>query len=341
MDAPPLKKGTQATVDLIPYLDHPDGAAIAIAVIKEKFAIDRHNRVLRTGGAETRLIDVPWDEDAPEISSTKYPSDIALQKPGTDVVVVGAAMAPYREPRRELDVLIRVGALEKALRVFGQRLWYRGAIGMTLTAPEPFEAVALKWELAFGGADFTEGKPPIEEPRNPVGRGVVRDTATLVHAPAPQIEDPFDLITGPKSRPRPAGVGPIARHWSPRRELLGTCDEQWLKERVPLLPIDLDRRFFHVAPPELTTREPLRGGERVQVLHMNDQGPLDFVLPEIHFFVGSKRNGQWTEHRSYLDTVLLEPNARALEMTWRAIVRLPRRAHELDFVQVHEKRVLS
>ena len=106
----------------------------------------------------------------------------------------------------------------------------------------PFESVPVKWELAYGGADYTDPKSPLEEHRNPVGTGLVRDASELLHRPAPQIEDPRDLITSAHSRPAPAGLGPIARHWAPRRAYAGTYDEAWKRERMPLAPLDLDGR---------------------------------------------------------------------------------------------------
>lgn len=337
MDEPPLRIGTSATVAAIPYFG-VNGETVAIVLIKERFEAHPSGAVTRLGGAEVRYVDEPWDPDAPEHSSIKYPSDISLAKPSTDVIVAGSAMARGRVPVTELDVIVRVGPVEKALRVFGLRVWYKGLTGLTMTKPEPFEALPLRWEYAYGGSDFTEGQVPLEEPRNPVGRGVARSSDTLVHELAPQIEDPRDLISNHRSRPAPAGVGPIGRHWEPRRSFVGTIDEQWMEERMPLLPLDHDPRFNQVATPELITPRPLRGGEDVRVLNMNDRAPLDFEIPMMRFYVGSvtSTHGE-REHRPVLDTVLLEPNERCFELTWRSIVPLPRRTRDLHHIQIHEK----
>jgi hypothetical protein len=339
MDAPPVRSGTSATVEAIPYYGL-NGETVAIVLIKERFEAHPSSAVTRLGGAEVRYIDEPWDPDNPEISSIKYPSDICLAKPSTDVIVVGSAMTRDRVPVRELDVLVRVGPVEKALRVFGLRVWYRGLTGLTMTNPEPFEALPMRWESAYGGSDFTEGQKPLEEPRNPVGRGVARSPNMLVHEPAPQIEDPRDLIHSHRSRPAPAGVGAIGRHWEPRRRYVGTIDERWMEERMPLLPLDHDPRFNQVATPELITPRPLSGGEDVRVLNMNDRAPLDFELPMIRFHVGSATSAHGErEHRPVLDTVLLEPNERRFELTWRSIVPLPRRPRDLHSITVYEKSV--
>ena len=47
----------------------------------------------RIPGAQVRLVDEPWEPEA-EKSSIRYPSDLFLRKPSTDVVVVGSAVAP-------------------------------------------------------------------------------------------------------------------------------------------------------------------------------------------------------------------------------------------------------
>ncbi len=282
MEVPNIRKGTSATVDLLPHLN-VDGSPVLIGLIKQRFSVSRRGDVREVSGAEAVLCDEPWDPDAPEVSSIRVPSDVCLAKPSTDVIVAGSAMAPYREPVESLNCLVRVGPVERVFTVHGTRVWYQGVLGLALTPPEAFEAVAVRWEYAWGGADFTEGQKPLEEARNPVGRGVVRDKSTLVHQPAPQIEDPARPIARHGSHV-PVGIGAIGRHWHPRRTYTGTYDDLWKVERMPLLPLDFDPRFHQAAAPGLTTPQPLRGGERVQIVHMCAEGPLDFLLPTRRFF---------------------------------------------------------
>lgn len=336
MNLPSLRKGTSATVELVPQFGM-DGTLLAVVIIKEAFHVDRRNRVHRVGGAVVHPVDVPWDEGKPETSSIRFPSDVCVRKPATDVVVVGSAVAAYRIRRRQLDVTVRVGELQRVVRVFGTRVWYAGAFGWTLSDPLEFEEVPMRWELAWGGADFTEGSPPLEEARNPVGRGLARDPATLEHQPGPQIEDPDDLIATHRTRPAPAGLAAIGRHWLPRRKYTGTVDDLWLRERMPLPPADFDDRFNLVAAPGLRAERYLRGGEPVLVHNMCEQGPLEFELPRLHFFAGAKVGQALRERPVVLDTVTLVPNERRVELTWRAALPMPRHAHAVDFIQVHEK----
>ncbi|HEX8699676.1 MAG TPA: DUF2169 domain-containing protein [Myxococcaceae bacterium] len=342
MNPPELLNGTSSTVALVPTLGM-DGSTLVSVIIKELFGIEPgRGRVDRLGGAEVRYADEPWDKDKPETSSIKLPADVCLRKPATDVLVVGYAVSPGHQPVTELDVHVEVGPVSKSLRVFGTRVWYRGALGMTLGPAQPFTSLPLRWELAYGGFDVSDpSQPPLEEPRNPLGRGLVRDVKALVHQPGPQIEDARNLISNTRTRPEPAGVGAIGRHWAPRRGFTGTMDERWMKERMPLLPLDFDERHYQCATPDLICPGYLKGGEMVRLLNLCAGGLYQFALPKLHFAVSALTDGNLTEYRPVLDTVLLRPSdEQTLELTWRTTVPVPRPSRRLASIQVHEKEPL-
>ncbi|APR88054.1 putative exported protein [Minicystis rosea] len=211
--------------------------------------------------------DIPWGD--PEKSSIKYPSDLCIAKPGTDVIVVASAHAPGGKAVPSFDAGVRIGPLEKTIRVFGLRVW--AANGSSLTAPQPTAGVEVRYDYAWGGLDVSDPERLVEEPRNPAGMGVVRDLATLTHKPAPMIEDPANLMASVRTSPPPAGLGAIGRHWEPRRSFLGTYDASWLKERAPLLPLDHDDRANLCASPGLTAVPPLVGGEDVALLNLTPE----------------------------------------------------------------------
>lgn len=336
MNLPELSTATSATVDLVPHLGR-EGETVIVVVMKQLFQVDRRDRVHRVGGAKLRMTDEPWgDEDT---SSIKLPSDVCIRKVTTDVVVVGDAMGVYQPSVTELDVLLRVGPVKKLLRVFGPRVWYRSLTAVVLSDPARFTSQRVSWEHAFGGTDDSDPTDVLEEPRNPVGRGLARAPATLIDQLGPCIEDPTDLLASHRSRPAPAGLGAIARHWMPRRQYGGTYDAAWRRERMPLPPLDFDERFNQVATPALITPTPLRGGEPVDVVNMC-AGSLQFPLPRIAFFVGATFESGRKEYRSMLDTVVLLPNERQVELTWRAPVLVPKHGSKLRAVRVYEKRIL-
>lgn len=341
MDPPTLNKQTNAAVEVVPSFHEYDGTYCAVVLVKERFKVDRRGRVARTEDAEVRIADELWDPDAPDASSIKYPSDLCQNKPSTDVIVVGEAIPPGRQPVPQMQVELRAGPVHKILQVFGPRAWYDAVGRLALTKPEPFESMPIRWERAFGGADYeTDPDRPLEEPRNPCGRGLVADPDELLGTEGPNIELPGDRVESQRSRPAPAGFGPIGRNFEPRRNYSGTFDELWMEERMPLLPLDFDQRFHQVAPPDQVTREPLRGGETVEVTGMHAEGRVLFQLPRLRFFIGVRDLEGLTEHPPQIDTLLLEPNDRAFEMTWRSLVPLPRESSRLRYVQVNEKRLV-
>lgn len=333
-----LSKRTDATVALIDdFL--PDGAPVAVVVIKQRYAVDGRS-LGAVPGAEIRRVDVPWDDAAP--GSPKLPTDLALFKPSTDVVVSGEAVARDEAPSTSLDVFVEVGPVSRALRVTGTRVWYESVGVMQLTAPEPFTRVPLSWELAWGGSDRDEGAGRfVEDPRNPYGRGVALDARRLKHRPGPQIEAPGEPITTHHTGATPVGVAATTSLMAHRRRLAGTMDARWEREQMPLRPRDFDMRFFQCAAPGLVTPEPLVGGERVRMMNLSPEGPLEFELPRVSFAVWGRTDAGRTEYRTTLDTVLLLPGERAAELVWRARVPIPPGASgRLRAVQVYEREVL-
>lgn len=203
---------------------------------------------------------------------------------GTDVFLVADAVAPAAGTK-ELDVSFRVGSIHKRARVSGTRAWHPGALGSAAhTGPEPFDRIPLRYEHAFGGLDQSADDAANwdREAKNPVGRGfrAARTKRAWEQTLLPNIEDPADPVKHPDGRYTPVGFGPIGRHWEPRIRYVGTYDESWLSERMPLLPDDFDDRFHHAAPPDQILAGYVQGGEAVEVVGC-DTDPIVFSLPEL------------------------------------------------------------
>lgn len=160
-------------------------------------------------------------------------SDLAPYLPSAGVLLAGHAHAPGGRPAPVMAVRLSLyreqrPLLDRTLHVFGYRPPVPGA------SPQPFQKIPLRWERAYGGAGVED---------NPAGSG----------AALPNVVDPGDAT-------RPAGFGPIARGWGPRRRLLGGADAAALGKPVPELPEGCDFRWFHAAPVEQQI-ELLRGDE--------------------------------------------------------------------------------
>jgi hypothetical protein len=343
MDAPSLDNKTAFAVQPIPLLGK-DGERLVV-VVKATFVRRPGDSVLELcrgdGRRGVRPADVPWGD--PEKSSIRYPSDFCIAKPGTDVVVVAAAHAPGGKATPSFDAGVRVGPLEKTVRVFGLRVWQENGAG--LSAPRPTTGTELRYDYAWGGLDASDPARIVEEPRNPVGRGIARDAASLTHQPAPSIEDPLQPIESARTKPPPAGMGAIGRHWEPRRAHLGTYDAKWLQERAPLLPLDHDDRANLCGSPGLIATPPLVGGEDVALLNLRPGGgALSFELPKIRVTATLVAPGRDPQKLTpYLDTVVLdaldtpEEVDVVVELVWRAAFKPPRRMKDARIVVEEEE----
>lgn len=279
--------------------------------------------------------DVYWGE--PGASSLRYEGQTAYIRPGTDIYVSGHAWAPGGKPVPELLAAVKVGPCQKGVRVFGTRVWYRGALGLKASAPRPFESMPLRYERSFGGVAAASGKEPLAyEPRNPVGMGLYGSVKEAVEQPLPNLEDPLQQISSPTDRVAPAGFGPIARSWQPRLKLAGTYDEAWVEQRAPLWPRDFDPHFFHAASPGLIVSPGLKGGEPVVLSGFSPDGQLAFPLPHYRLLAKSVFRHRVDRRELALDAVLLEPEARALTLVWRAAVPAHRELVQHEYTVVRE-----
>ncbi|MGD0678473.1 MAG: DUF2169 domain-containing protein [Polyangiaceae bacterium] len=335
MDPPAVDNATEFAVHPQLLLDK-DGEKLT-AIVKATFEVPAPAggpAEIAPAGRQrpVRLADIPWDDRKP--ASIAYPADLCLRKPGTDVILVAIAYAPLGQPVPHFDAFARVGPLRKMVRVHGLRVWQVGGAG--LSGARPIAQMEMKYDHAWGGTDDSDPERLVEEPRNPIGMGVARDPAALTDRPAPHLEDPAVPIIDRTTRPPPAGMGPIGRHWEPRRRFTGTYDAVWLEHRAPLPPEDQDDRFHLCASPGLTAVPPLVGGEPVALLNLvPGGGATTFPIPaagvEIEFRVKDREPAVF---RPRLDTVVIDllgvgPHKPiSVELVWRAYVNAPRRMKE-------------
>jgi hypothetical protein len=317
-----------------------DGEAL-LTLVKGTFVLPRGDDRLVIAEPELvrpiRFADEPWGD--PVTTPAKYPAEVGGAKRGSDVVVVAKGHAPEGRAVPSFDVSVHVGNLQKSLRIHGLRVWQ--ANGSGLSAPRPLSEQEIRYDSAWGGLDASELTHIAEEPRNPTGRGVVRDAATLTHQPAPCIEDPAHPIKSASASNVVAGFGAIGPSWQPRRGFTGTYDASWQRERAPLLPGDFDERANQCATPDLVADPPLVGGERVALYNLTPGGgAVETTLPVVGLEVSFERKGggPLESHRPALDMVLIdtlevpEGCVAVVELLWRVVTRAPRRMKDLTIV---------
>ena len=323
-----IKNATPFSAKLM-LLGDRDGIDTVYTVVKATFAIGE-----KFGLAEEQVPVSPKDQHYgdPAASSIKAPSDVSLEKPGTDILLSGSAWAPGGSPAWHMDASVSVGPVTKTVRVFANRVWdSAGAVSWV----EPFVRMPLVWERAFGGSDETD-RGPTAEPRNPVGTGFrsASGAKPIAGLALPNVEDPSALISSWKDAPPPAGFGAVAPHWMPRRIYAGTYDEAWQTNRAPFLPADFDQRFCHVAPQGLATSSHLQGGEVVDLRGLTPSGTLRFPLPVVQVQAAYRIHQHTTARPAALDTVIIEPDAGRLVMVWRAALPCDKKALKVREVEV-------
>ncbi|MDC0677857.1 DUF2169 family type VI secretion system accessory protein [Sorangium atrum] len=271
------------------------GAERLTVVVKATFALV-HDRSAELAAAADL---VRTDQLREGWGSLEEASETAPYLPGAGVIVRGHACAPAGTTATALPVrlaLFRDGRwiLNKTLHVFGDRT-------REAPSPRPFSRMPLVYERAFGG-------PRLDV--NPVGVGS--------DAALPSIVDPGDPM-------RPAGFGPIARHWAPRRHLLARDQAA----DPPALDLDgsFDFRYFHAAPADQQI-DLLRGDEWIFLEGLHPHWPwLRSSLPSARGLARLYRAGPEGEDHGQpvelvADTLTIDADRLLCSVLWRGNVAL-------------------
>jgi hypothetical protein len=310
---------------------------VVVTVVKATYSLDETG--ILTLADEQVPVNLAGQKSGEEPDAPyKYEPEIALSKPGADVVLIGHAR-PAQAGETAIDVGVKVGPVQQIARVFGNRFWVRTATGVRMSRTEALQMVPLTWQHAFGGHDLIRSTPehPLFESRNPVGTGFGQPGAKdgdFIRVP--NIEDPKQLIRECGEVVTPVGFGFTSPHWQPRASFGGTFGEEWEQGRKPLLPVDFDRRFFNAAAPGLIGDRCLAGNEEVVVLNASPVPRLAFRLPSVappRCVVVLRKQKDITLATS-LDTVIVNTDEGKLFLLWRACTPIANGAHDVSAFSV-------
>jgi hypothetical protein len=305
-----------------------------IVAVKGTFEINEDGTAALADEQQQPLL-IPEYHGEDGLSSLRYDADLVAPKPTTDVVINGTAYAPKGQPSTEFLIQMRVGPIQKTLRVRGNRTWEDGPFGGSLSSTQPITQVPIVYERAFGGFDHADPDPRNHrlDTRNPVGCGLVARTEQRVGQASPNFEYP----DGRLEKSGPAGFGAIDSFWSPRRELAGTYDAAWQQDRLPLLPEDWDPRSLLCSPADQRPDTFLTGGEIVDLINLTPSGALRFALPKIYLTFSTRIDSRIEEHRGRLATVIIEPDHPRVIMVWLTALKCRTDVDYLDRTVVREK----
>jgi len=273
--------------------------------------------------------DVHYPDNGNGQGGPRYESDFAPFKPRADLLLVGSCHAPRGVAVRRCAATFRVGTVAKTLNVLGDRHWRRNGLSWQPSEPELFTSMPLRYERSFGGDQYAA---------NPVGSGVRRvidGNGDEAH-PLPNLEDPRWPVDSPRSKPQPAGFGPLNRSWQIRRAKIGTYGKEYAESRWPWFPEDFDWSHFNAAPEDMQLQGYLRGDEE---LYFENLHPLHSEyasrLPGIRVrcFMNQlpspdSEQPRFLEVPMNLDTLWVDMEAEQVVLVWRGWTQVASEDHE-------------
>jgi hypothetical protein len=315
----------------------PDGRELLVVAIKGTFGMPSDGDEPALTAEQLPLTMADEFTGEPGMSAPLRETDFAHRKLMCDVLLNGSAHAPGRRPSERVTVGLRVGAMTKMFDVVGDRVWWRGALGIAPLPPRAFVIMPISFDKAFGGTEPDSSNRGVRTyERNPIGKGFGTGREDVGGKPLPNTEELNRPVTDPTGEYVPMSFGPIGRNWWPRRRHAGTYDSKWLETRAPFWPPDFSYRYFQSAPDDQQIPFP-SGGEPVVLQNLTPDGLRTFTLPRITLpvlFV--PRRGPDKLAEAVIDTLLLEPDFNRFTLTWRANLPLRRNCFELKETIVGE-----
>ncbi len=303
-------------------LMEPEGDEVAVVVFKATYVFHRGRLTLAVRQVPIQ-VGPEWFGKAGS-SSLRYDTELTIRKPATDVVLHATAHAPRGAFCRSIEVGFSVGALHKRLRIWGDRHWILSQTDVRTSDPLPFRTHHLAWEYAYGGNSKTGPFP-----WNPVGLGYAPSFAEVHGLRLPNIESIDEPIRSWRDQPQPAGFAPVDPTSEPRKQLFGTYDEKWRSKRMPLPPVDFDRRALQCAPKDQQATPHLTGRPQVLLEHLTPTGREGFRLPDVPARCTIRIGERNHKVQPVLHTVCIEPQERRLLLVWQAQQPCAGQAHRV------------
>lgn len=317
-----------------------DGTEWVAAVVKATFTLPAGDATATLSKEQLPIREYDSYFGEPGQSSVQYPADLMLNKPATDIGVIGAVHSPAERPVTQLVASIAVGAVRKQIFVIGDRQWGKRTLlpGMVMSSPKSFVTLPLRYELSFGGYDRTASESASSwDARNPIGRGYLLTERAVDGSSLPNFEDPEQPISSWRDRPPVSGLGFIDRSWYPRMKFAGTYDSIWRQHRFPLLPDDFDNRFFNCAANGLTAPGYLKGDELVELVHLSCHGLIRFRLPSLQIRMRFQFGGQLYDRPTALFSLVFEPEAERFYMVWGSSFPVGKQPSLLRYVKIERE----
>ena len=245
----------------------------------------RETHLIEAG--ELRLdADAPWAADGAPIKTEfgEFDADSPFPRAATDVFVLGKAYPPVAGNGTEARVEIGIGLeFSSEILVRGDRRWVRQGADLVASRPEPFDAIPLTWEYAYGGKCASD-TGDFAFPTNPHGRGLYLTAEQAEGGVLPNLEHPQWPVRTWQDRPEPVAMSPLGVD-SGFRALRAA---QFDTASVPPKVLKIRQQFFNNAAPRMMTARAIDPDAAVHVQGVRPGGrELRFRLPgnQYHVYV--------------------------------------------------------
>jgi len=254
-----------------------------------------------------------WPKVLPQLPKGQ-PLDHVMPKVRAEAMLAGVAHAP--RAAQAIDVRLRCGAIDKRIRVYGDRPWRRRWWGGLCVDPAtPFKKMPLTLDRAYGG----------EGHENPLGRGFLSRLGWLRvrKGEMPNLEYPGQTALPGRDRRAHAALLPQSlAHAAGKRRASGTYDRQWLSEDFPGLPRDFDFSLYNLAPLDQQCTAMFAGGEAYRLEGVDPTGEaISGALPQVRvraFVLDHNQEAQAArEVELHCDTVWFFPEVGVGLMVYR------------------------
>lgn len=319
----------------------PDGKPIISVLAKRSYFISRGKVELASEQAPLVQNDEFENPDQMIYSEVIAETDYIPYKPFTDFVVLGKVYTPEQKQAYYLDSSVRIGPLQKVVRVFGNRTVEAKTLrGLVISDPQPFTEMELGYKNAYGGVARSKDNTLYSYYPNPIGKGFTLkggfEDPTQIQLP--NLEDPESPLTSDNlvlskpelwvDAPKPASFGWTKRSFYPRYTYAGVMPEQLegvanqYKElqgngsaniQIPRM----DYRVYQGASDGLWGAL-LKGNEQVQLKYFDARYPTyDFSLPNDLPKMTLDIGDGPTLLEPVLHTVVIDMNKKMLYLVWR------------------------
>lgn len=240
--------------------------------------------------------DEHWSAEA--TSSLCASNDVVPWKRKAEVLLVGKAFSPGKEPVKSLVARLEVAGVDKSIEVWCDRA---RAADRTIHEGPRFTSMPLVYERAAGGPATS----------NPVGVGATR---------LPNLQPPGARANDPGVVVAPIGFGPIAPTW-PGRASRRAVDVTW-PAGGRSMPEGFDPGFFNAAPSDQQI-DALGGPIRLVLENLHRDHPrLVTILPDLQPRAVIDTGGGQREIALRCDTLWIDTDRAICTLTWRGFVPL-------------------